>query len=290
MGKIKRITIYTNKIPSDMKLLIISDIHREINRGGENLKRIKDNVDMQEISTILIPGDITNSVNDLENPNFKSQLQEELIAFSQERPTFVSYGNHDLMAKDGNGHWIPGKKELLKQTIEELPNYHFISNGQKVNQENLSISACSPNYGYYEAKDKKKSERENKDDYTRIFYANYDETLFDEQTYNIFLTHEPQSIIRLSKEQGSCIQPHTDLVISGHMHNGLLPNILQPLASNRGLISPQMQLFPKYAQGIHQLGNTTFIMNGPVNTRIESSLINNIYGPNATVVTLQKKR
>lgn len=290
MGKIKKITIFTNKISSDMKLLIISDIHREINQGGENLKKIKNNVDMQEISTILIPGDITNNVNDLENQNFKAQLQEELISFSQGKPTFVSSGNHDLMAKNDTGLWMPGKKELLKQAIEELPNYQFISNGQKVNQGKLSISACSPNYGYYEAKEKKKSERENPDDYAKIFYANYAENLFDEQTYNIFLTHEPQSIIKLSKEKGSCIQPKTDLVVSGHMHNGLLPNFLQPLASNRGLISPQMQLFPKYAQGTYQLGNTTFIINGPVNTRIESTLINNIYGPNATVVTLQKKR
>ena len=52
---------------------------------------------------------------------------------------------------------------MLKQTIEELPNYQVISNGKKINQGNLSISACSPNYGYYEAKDKKKSERENKE-------------------------------------------------------------------------------------------------------------------------------
>lgn len=51
-----------------------------------------------------------------------------------------------------------------------------------------------------------------------------------------------------------------------------------------------MQLFPEYAQGVYQLEDTTFLINGPVNTRIETPLINNLYGPNVSVVTLKKTR
>ena len=51
-----------------------------------------------------------------------------------------------------------------------------------------------------------------------------------------------------------------------------------------------MQLLPKYAHGTVEVGDTTFVINGPVNARVESALINEIYGSNATVVDLVKTK
>lgn len=290
MGKINKLTIYSGKIPCDISFLVISDIHRSKTEGKENLMKIKDLIDLDEIDSIIIPGDIVNDVNDLEDKEFRSRLQEELLSITKYKPTFVSLGNHDQMTHAKNGTWIPGQTQLLKEAIKEIPNFCLIENGEKCDMNFLNISACSPDFNYYEDKDKKKSERESTKDYQRIFKQTYNEKLFSDNTYNIFLTHEPQSIIKLSKENESCIQPNTDLVISGHMHNGLLPNFMQPFMANRGIISPQMQLLPEYAQGVYQLKDTTFLINGPINTRIETPFINNLYGPNASVVTLKKTR
>ena len=290
MGKIKNLTLYSNKIPCDIKFLIISDIHRDKNRGQANLLKIKNMIDLDEIDSIIIPGDIVNDVNDLEDENFRRQLQEELLSITKHKPTFVSLGNHDQMTQGQDGIWIPGNTELLKETIEAIPNFQMIKNGETCELSFLTISACSPGYDYYEDKKKKRSERENMEDYQKIFDSAFSENKLNPDIYNIFLTHEPQSIIRLSKSQGTCIKPNTDLVISGHMHNGLLPNFIQPFMKNKGLISPQMQLLPEYAQGIYQLGTTTFLINGPINTRIETPIINSMYGPNASVITLKKTR
>lgn len=290
MGKIRNLTIYSKKTPSDIRLLVISDIHRSKTKGKENLMMVKKLIDIDEIDSVIIPGDIVNDVNDLEDKDFRSSLQEELLSITNYKPTFASLGNHDQMTHAKNGEWVLGKTQLLKETIQEIPNFHFIDNGESYELGCLNFSACSPDFTYYEDKDKKRSERENPEDYQRIFNQTFDGNLFSEDTFNVLLTHEPQSIIRLSKEKGSCIQPNTDLVISGHMHNGLLPNFMQSFMVNRGLISPQMQLLPEYAQGIYQLKGTTFLINGPINTRIESSFINTLYGPNASVVTLKKTR
>ena len=65
MGKIRKLTIYTEKIPCDISFLVISDIHRDKNKGKENLMRIKDLVDLSKIDSVIIPGDIVNDVNDL---------------------------------------------------------------------------------------------------------------------------------------------------------------------------------------------------------------------------------
>lgn len=288
MGKISKLTVYSKKIPYDIKFLVISDIHRNKTQGKENLMKIKDLINIDEIDSIIIPGDIVNDVNDLKDKEFKNTLQEELLSITNYKPTFVSLGNHDQMTHSQEGKWIPGQIKLLKNALEEIPNFRLIENGKNQKINFLNIAACSPDFNYYENKDKTK--RENIEEYQKIFNQTYNEKLFSDDTYNIFLTHEPQSIIKLSKENKKCIQPNTDLVISGHMHNGILPNFMQPLMANRGLISPQMQLFPEYAQGVYQLQDTTFLINGPVNTRIETPLINNLYGPNASVVTLKKTR
>ena len=37
MGKIRNLTIYSKKTPSDIRLLVISDIHRSKTKGKEKL-------------------------------------------------------------------------------------------------------------------------------------------------------------------------------------------------------------------------------------------------------------
>ena len=112
MGKINKLTIYSGKIPCDISFLVISDIHRSKTQGKENLMKIKDLIDLDEIDSIIIPGDIVNDVNDLEDKEFRSRLQEELLSITKYKPTFVSLGNHDQMTHAKNGTWVPGQTEL----------------------------------------------------------------------------------------------------------------------------------------------------------------------------------
>ena len=179
----------------------------------ENLMKIKDLIDLDEIDSIIIPGDIVNDVNDLEDKEFRSRLQEELLSITKYKPTFVSLGNHDQMTHAKNGEWIPGQTQLLKEAIKEIPNFRFIENGESCDMNYLNISACSPDFNYYEDKDKKKSERESTKDYQRIFKQTYNEKLFSDSTYNIFLTHEPQSINEYSPQQATGYLPKAMLFL-----------------------------------------------------------------------------
>lgn len=285
MGKIKNLILYSDKISKDMNFLIVSDMHLTSDFGYSNLRKISFNnyIDFNSIDHIIIPGDIVNDVNDLKDKNFKILLQDALYELSHRKPVFVSYGNHDQMTKHNSNKWLPGDRIILKKSLEEIPNFTLISSGEQIEKDGIEYSACSPIFSYYEGK------KENMLEYKKYFYANCWNVDFSKDKYSIFLTHEPQSIIRLSKEKGKCILPNTDLVISGHMHNGLVPNFLQTIIKNKGFISPQMELLPDYAQGEFQVGDTNFIINGPVNTRVETPIINEIYGEKATVLTLKKK-
>ena len=286
---INNIKINTNKIVDSKKKLIISDLHLTKELGYEHLNEIKNKVNMDEIDHIIIPGDIFNDVNELSNDTFKNKTLKELSDFADNKQVFVSVGNHDQMTQGENG-WEIGNFKLFENAIRQLPNFHLVHNGEKIVCDNIAYSAFSPDFSYYEDHDKKRKDMESPSDYRRKFMEYYNADLFDDDTFNIFLTHEPQSIIKLSSARGTCIQNGTDLVVSGHMHNGLLPKWLHKFAANRGIISPQMQLLPKYAQGNIEINGTNFIINGPVNAMVENSLVNNVIGANASVVEFTKTK
>lgn len=287
MGKIKNLNIVTPKILSEkINLFVASDFHIEKEKGLKNLDKLINSplINYDDIDYILIPGDLINNCADLKDSSFVKMFLDELEKFTKGKPTIVSVGNHDLMENVAPRKWKAGNRFLLSKVLKELPNVKFIKNGEVYRTDEIDFSAFSPNFTYYEGL------KENKDVYRDLFNANTNFDAFDKKKYNIFLTHEPHSIIELSKEAGHCIQPNTDLVVSGHMHDGLLPTFLHTNFSNRGLISPQIELFPKYAQGNLNFDDTDYVINGPVNARVEQPLLNDIYGPSATMVTLKKTR
>ena len=61
-----------------------------------------------------------------------------------------------------------------------------------------------------------------------------------------------------------------DIVLSGHMHNGVVPPVLDELFdNNRGIIDPHKKVFPKNARGIIKNDNVTIISSGV--TKISNS-------------------
>ena len=289
MAHITNVNINTDKIDRDRRILSLSDFHLTEDKGFEHLKEIKSKTDMTKISHIVMPGDIINDVNELKDNKFRNKVLQALSDFADDKHVFLSAGNHDQMTLN-NKEWQRGDYSLLQETIEELPKFHLLENGERITANDITYSAFSPDYSYYEDENKERKDLESESDYEEAFMKNYNASLFDNTTFNILLTHEPQSIIKLSTKKGSCIQDNTDLVLSGHMHDGMVPHFFKRFCGNIGVISPQMQIFPKYAHGTVNVGDTTFVINGPVNARVESSLINELYGSNATVIDLVKTK
>ena len=61
-----------------------------------------------------------------------------------------------------------------------------------------------------------------------------------------------------------------DIVLSGHMHNGVVPPIIDELFdNNRGIIAPNKRIFPKNARGVIKDNNIIVISSGV--TKISSS-------------------
>mgnify|MGYP004709668535 FL=1 len=278
---IKKIEIYSPKILSSKKIFTLSDIHRT-NRIGTtpgltHLSMIEKELssEIDDVDLILIPGDIINDTEDLKDNDFKKFLVFELETLTQGKPTFISYGNHDQMTKDASNTWQMSSRRQLKEALSPLSNVTVLENSEVQNFQEVSISSFSPAYPYYEL------EKESDSAFMTEFLQEMDSSLFDTTQYNILLTHAPSSMISLITKRVNLLETNPDLVVSGHMHNGLIP-----LSKNVGLISPSHELFPKYAHGVIEENGTTFVINGAVNTRVEAPTINSFFKPSANIITL----
>ena len=278
---IKKIEIYSPKILSSKKVFILSDIHRTNKKGTTpgivHLSMLEKELspEIDDIDFMLIPGDIINDTEDLKDRTFKKTLIFELETLTQGKPTFISYGNHDQMTRDSLNVWRESSRRKLKEALRSLPNVRVLENSEIQDFKEVSISAFSPTYSYYEL------ERENETAYVTEFLQGMNANIFNSTQYNILLTHASSSLISLLRNQVNPLKTNPDLVVSGHMHNGLIP-----LFKNAGLISPSRELFPKYAHGVVEENETTVIINGAVNTRVEAPTLNNFFKPEASIIIL----
>ncbi len=273
---IKNLEITSPKIKTNKKLLLISDIHKNKNHKKDNLKKLKENIkeEFKNIDYIIISGDIIDTPKHLLNKEFIEETKKYLKNFIEDKQTFIVLGNHDI---DGNNI----EKEYLYNLLKDIKNIKCLNNTENIIEGDISIKGFTPNLDYF------KKHHGNKYEYERQFNE-FKREKNNKNKYNILITHDPTSIIELSTKNEECLEKDTDLVISGHMHNGLVPNKMQKLMNHKGFVGPYRTLFPSYSHGIIKIKDTNFIILGAVNPIINVPILNKLYGYDATILTLKK--
>ena len=164
----------------------------------------------------------------------------------------VSLGNHDIN-KD--------KKLKYYNTVDILYN-NFLDNMSKLNIKFLNNSV-------YEDKNVRFVgfnlpincyNKENSLEFENIFYNSLDTDLFlgNDNKINIAIIHNPMNVCNDSILKKLC---NFDIILSGHMHNGLVFNFIDKIFNgNRGIIDPEKKLFPKYARNSVDIGNNKHLV------------------------------
>ena len=282
MGKIRRLTIYSHKIKKSKKILIYSDLHQ----GFKDRSNIREVFKIPELSPelydyILIPGDIVHAGKSLELPSTQKSIVDKLSTLTGETKTFVSLGNHDQYERFGFENWAAYRKDAAISTFNSLPNMKILDINEKVELGDIEISAINNSVYYY------LENHESKEFFMEEYNLRSNKMSFTQDVFSILLTHDPKSIYRISKEAGTCLVPNTDLIVSGHMHNGFTPNFLQGKLKGIGLLSPDYTFFPDIAYGVKEVGDTIHLVNGAVSSFVEIPLLNKIFGVNCTILRLE---
>lgn len=245
-------TIYNEYAKEDIRIAAISDLHYSHIVKNKTLEDIISKLDSLNPNYITIAGDLIDCIEVVQVPELRDNIINFLKSISAIAPVIISIGNHDFYTKGGE-KWIFGWDGSFWSEVASIPNITIVDNS--IYQDDKIVM-----FGYTQSFD---------------FYFNdpredipvmLDElrTLKEDllkpsvSLPKICLIHSPYS---LTDERVSNYFKSYDIFLCGHMHEGLIPPILDEIIkSNYGLIAPSKFFFPKNARGTIELEDGKIII------------------------------
>lgn len=241
--------VINNKKLSGKKILVISDIHYVNEKDNKKLEKLLNVIKRYNADYICIPGDIIDN-NDIED---KRYIINWLKRLSKNITVLLSLGNHDIRSKDEFNEYKSYIDTDFIYALNSINNLYLLNNCSK-SYKDIYFYGYTQSFDYY-YKDK------NED--SIIMNKELDEYMVCNNLPNKFkvlLMHSPICLNEINiKKKLNCY----DLILCGHMHNGIVPIILDDIfKGNRGIIAPSKRLFPELARGIVRNSNILVISSG----------------------------
>lgn len=267
------------------------DLHVDEFFDFKKLDKIEEVLDSSETDYVMFTGDMLDYTNFLySNIEVMKKLLKWIRRIASKYEMIIGFGNHDIFKKSNDG-W---KEDYCITFINELSNINGVNLlGFDPCYEDDKISVVSPfiPFNYYENENHKEDKGVLLD--TLKEFKNIIESMPSDKIKFLIL-HSP--VFADCKEMLEFIK-YFDFVLSGHMHNGVVPPILDKLVkNNRGIISPDKSLFPCNARGVKtfetDLGNTNLIITGGVtklSTVSKLGVFNNIFPMSVEDIKINKK-
>lgn len=79
-----------------------------------------------------------------------------------------------------------------------------------------------------------------------------------DDTFNIILDYSPRNSFNGKVFSAMENLSNTDLVLSGHLHDGCVPKFMNFIPGNHGIITPYMELFGDNCRGEKQITDSTY--------------------------------
>lgn len=274
--------ISSPNISNNERFAFISDVHSDYIKF-EQILEILYNL---KIDILLIGGDLIDSLSDYRN---NSIIKDLLMDFSKNAFIFISIGNHDIVSS--------GKKDELDfwTDISKINNI-FLSDFPKKGstlsewpfENDIEICILNLPLSHYLKKEE--------NTYFNKHITIMDNLNLDNRKYNILLCHSPNNMIIDGKINEYIKEKNINLILSGHMHGGLIPNCIRKNTYGSGLIGPYESLFPSYAYGVIKDNNISILTTGGVvkivdrNSGHLKSILDIIYPPEIEILNLNNNK
>lgn len=254
--------IYNESVVNDIRIICISDLHISVNSNENNLLNLVKLISGYKPNYICIPGDLLDEGNVVENPKTRKTIFRFFKKLSELCPVILAFGNHDFTIRDNGGRISHTCNVFLKMIAKEKN--IFLAHNDTYIDGNILISGFTQPYEYYYSSLKEDvsillSALANLSSKNDSFLNSVTQ---DKKIPKLCLMHSPY---HLDKKEVHAFFKNYDLILCGHMHNGIVPPFLNKLLPcNKGLISPSRTLFPKYARGMFWLENSCIIVSGGI--------------------------
>lgn len=233
------------------------DVHGEY----EKLERYRDIIKELKIAKAIIPGDTLESV--VGSDYSRERVIELLQEISKFATVVYTHGNHDTVyteaePEEDRERLLENNYRLwnrLKDTdnviIPELP-YDGVTTTQANLTDDIDVSVISITPEYYWFK-------EQLSDYEKYIKA-LDGLELSKDKFNILLVHSPKHIV-VGKHIDDTVK-RFNLVVSGHMHSGMIPYYFKNNHIRRGLLGPGKSVFPANSYGVVKDDETISMITG----------------------------
>lgn len=267
------------------------DLHVDENFDFKKLDKIEEALDSSDTDYVMFTGDMIDYTNFLySNIDVMKKLLKWIKKIASKYKMIIGFGNHDTFKKSDEG-W---KEDYCITFINELSNIDGVNLlGFDPCYEDDKISVVSPfiPFNYYENESRKEDKSVLID--TLKEFKNVIESMPADKLKFLIL-HSP---VFVDCEEALGFIKYFDFILSGHMHNGVVPPILDNIVkNNRGIISPDKSLFPSNARGVKtiesDLGNTNLIITGGItklSTVSHLGVFNNIFPMSVEDIRVNKK-
>ena len=255
----------SNKVKNKIKIVLLSDIHFSKYFIIDNLELIRNSVKKLEPDYICIAGDIIDEISVIYDTKLINILTNFLTDLAKISKVFISLGNHDIRDNQDFLYF----KDLKIDNLYVLNNSYYIDKKVVINGYNM------PRDYYYNSPQGEDAKAMYQD-----LLKNKDKLYFSDKLFNISLIHSPINL--LDKDVSNYLKK-CDLILCGHMHNGLVFKWLDKLIKNNyGLVSPSKGFFPNMARGYKKVGDSNIIISGGITKLSNSSgkilrVLNRIY-------------
>lgn len=242
---------------SASEIVVSSDIHYHPNVDKELYKLLVKYCRETNPDFIVMPGDLIETINfidDLKEREFFERIIRELAEVC---PVIIVPGNHEIgnfdVDKVANRNYSDNTKAInYLSSLNKIKNVYFLNNEQ-VSINGMTFLGFNPRLATYLKKGDKRTNDMFIEDYLKSGLK------MAEDDYNVLLTHSP--IILSDSEVVKSVEDFnslTDLVISGHLHDGYLPKKLDKLLGNTStglFFTPLVVPVPgMICRGVHNFG------------------------------------
>ena len=270
----------SKKLKKDITFIHIGDIHYNETTSTKKLEYIKYAIEDAHPDYIFITGDLLDKPKITKNKEKIKLLVSWLNSLGNIAKVFISLGNHDIILEEDYKFF---------NKLNDINNIYVLNN-QSYEDENVFISGFTLPTNYYYNIEK----HEDEDALLETLQNNFNlVTNLPKKKYKVALIHSP---ILLSEKKVVEKLKEYDLILSGHMHNGLIPRILDKIIKNNyGLISPDKRKKEKNTRGKIKTKYYTIIITGgitklsPSSTKILSKL-NGLYPISINKITVKGEK
>lgn len=242
---IKKDYVYYKK-KKEIVIYHIADIHFNINTKSSLFDKILKEIKKDKPNYIIITGDLLDTPEITKNKTKIRELVNYLSIFASISKVIISLGNHDTCLDSGI---------MFFKKIREIKNIYVLINEDYSDDYIYVYGMMLPSEYYYNVLG---HEDEN------ILINLLKKTKFNmpKDLFKIGLFHSP--VCLTSKNVINYLKDF-NLILSGHMHSGMVPNIISKYSKgNSGIIGPFRKWFPKICRGKLLLNDTLLIINGGV--------------------------